>query len=83
MTKLTFFDVDEKEQAVLAKEFAGEKTFELSFHEESLDIHTATIVKDVEGIGIFIQSQIAREVIDLLPKLKIAENLKAYFSGHL
>jgi hypothetical protein len=55
MTKLAFFNVDEKEQVVLSKAFEREKTFELSFRQKPIDIHTATIAKDADGIGIFIK----------------------------
>ncbi len=79
MTKLTFFNVDEKEQAVLLNAFDGEKTFELSFRQESLNMHTATIAKDAEGIGIFIQSQITQEVLDLLPQLRIVATMSTGF----
>ena len=71
MTKVAFFNVDEKEQAVLSKEFVGEKTFELRFNQKSLDKHTACIAKEAIGIGIFIQSKITQEVLDHLPMVKV------------
>jgi hypothetical protein len=37
MTKVAFFNMDKKEQAVLSKEFAGENSFELRFNQKSLD----------------------------------------------
>jgi hypothetical protein len=49
MTKVAFFNVDEKEQAILSKEFAGEKTFELRFNQKSLGKHTATIAQEEGG----------------------------------
>lgn len=79
MTKLAFFSVDEKEQAVLLKVFEGEKRFELSFRQKPIDIHTATIAKDEDGIGIFIQSQITQEVLDLLPQLRIIATMSTGF----
>jgi hypothetical protein len=36
MTKVAFFNVDEKEQAILSKEFTGAAGFELRFHQKSL-----------------------------------------------
>lgn len=71
MAKLAFFDVDEQEQTILLRAFGGDKTFEISFHQKSLDIHTAPIVKVVDGIGIFIQSHITQEVLDLLSQLRV------------
>jgi hypothetical protein len=50
MTKLSFFDVDEKQQVTLSKEFTGEKTFELSFNQRSINKHTTCIAKEAEGI---------------------------------
>jgi len=79
MVKLAFFDVDETEQAVLSRAFAGEKTFELSFHQKSLDTHSALIAKDVDGIGIFIQSRITKEVLDLLPEVKVIDTMSTGF----
>lgn len=79
MTKLAFFNVDEKEQAVLLKTLEGEKAFELSFRQKPLDVHTATIAKDVDGIGIFIQSRITGEVLDLLPHLRIIATMSTGF----
>jgi D-lactate dehydrogenase len=79
MTKLVFFDVDEKEQAVLSKEFAGEKTFELRFNQKSLDKHTACIAKEAGGIGIFIQSKITHEVLDHLPMVKVIATMSTGF----
>ncbi len=74
MTKVAFFNVDEKEQAVLSKEFAGEKTFELRFNPKSLDKHTACIAKEAGGIGIFIQSKITQEVLDHLPMVRFIKH---------
>ena len=79
MTKLAFFDVDEKEQAILSKEFAGEKTFELRFNQKSLDKHTACIAKEAGGIGIFIQSKITQEVLSHLPMVKIIATMSTGF----
>ncbi len=77
--KVAFFDVDEKEQAVLSKEFAGEKTFELRFNHKSLDKHTACIAKEAVGIGIFIQSKISQEVLAHLPMVKIIATMSTGF----
>jgi D-lactate dehydrogenase len=79
MTKVAFFNVDEKEQAVLSKEFAGEKAFELRFTQKSLDKHTACIAKEAEGIGIFIQSKITQEVLDHLPMIKVIATMSTGF----
>lgn len=79
MTKLAFFNVDEKEQAVLSKAFDGKKAFELSFRQNPLDIHTLTIANEADGIGIFIQSQITREILDLLPQLRIIATMSTGF----
>jgi D-lactate dehydrogenase len=79
MVKLAFFDVDETEQAVLSRAFAGEKTFELSFNQKSLDTHSALTAKDADGIGIFIQSRITKEVLDLLPIVKVIDTMSTGF----
>ncbi|MBW1933519.1 MAG: hydroxyacid dehydrogenase, partial [Deltaproteobacteria bacterium] len=79
MTKLAFFNVDENEQFILSKVFEREKTFELSFRQKPIDIHTATIAKDADGIGIFIQSHITQKVLDLLPQLRIIATMSTGF----
>jgi D-lactate dehydrogenase len=79
MIKLAFFNVDEKEQAILSRTLEKEKTFELSFRQEPIDIHTADIAKDAAGIGIFIQSQITQDVLDLLPQLEIIATMSTGF----
>lgn len=79
MTKVAFFNVDEKEQTILSKEFAGEKTFELRFSQKSLDKHTACIAKEAGGIGIFIQSKITQEVLDHLPMVKAIATMSTGF----
>jgi D-lactate dehydrogenase len=79
MTKVAFFNVDEKEQAVLSNEFAGEKTFELRFNQKSLDKHTACIAKEAGGIGLFIQSKITQEVLDHLTMVKVIATMSTGF----
>ena len=79
MTKLIFFDVDEKEQALLLKEFAREKAFELRLSQKHLDEHTACIAKEARGIGIFIQSKITQEVLDHLPMVKVIATMSTGF----
>ncbi|GBE36118.1 D-lactate dehydrogenase [bacterium BMS3Bbin07] len=79
MTKLAFFDVDEKEQTTLSRAFGKEKVYELSFYRKSLDTHTADSAKDAEGIGIFIQSRITQELLDLLPRLKTIATMSTGF----
>jgi D-lactate dehydrogenase len=79
MVKLAFFDVDETEQAVLSRAFAEEKTFKLSFYQKSLDTHNAPIAKYVDGIEIFIQSRITKDVLDLLPEVKVIDTMSSGF----
>jgi D-lactate dehydrogenase len=77
--KVVFFDVDEAEQAVLLKAFAGEKNIELKFNQKSLDTHTALMAKDGDGVGIFIQSRITKEVLALLPRIKVITTMSTGF----
>jgi D-lactate dehydrogenase len=79
MTKLAFFDVDETEQAVLLKAFTEEKKFELRFNQKSLDTQAAFTAKEADGIGIFIRSRITREVLDLLPMVKVINTMSTGF----
>jgi D-lactate dehydrogenase len=79
MTRLAFFNVDKTEQDALSKAFEGDRTFRLSFNQESLNIPTAPIAQDAEGIGIFIQSHVRREVLDLLPGVRIIAAMSTGF----
>jgi D-lactate dehydrogenase len=79
MTKLAFFDVDEKEQTTLSRAFGKEETYELSFYRKSLDTQTADSAGDAEGIGIFIQSRITQDVLGRLPRLKTVATMSTGF----
>ncbi|HDL21324.1 MAG TPA: hydroxyacid dehydrogenase [Nitrospirae bacterium] len=79
MTKVAFFDVDEKEQTTLSRVFGKEEAYELSFYRKSLDTQTADGAKDAEGIGIFIQSRITQDVLGLLPRLKTIATMSTGF----
>ncbi len=79
MTKLAFFDVDDKEQNTLSRAFGKEEAYALSFYRKSLDIQTADGAKNAEGIGIFIQSRITQEVLGLLPRLKTIATMSTGF----
>ena len=79
MTKIAFFDVDEKEQNTLSRAFDNEESCELSFYRKSLDIHTADSAGDAEGIGIFIQSRITQDILGLLPRLKTIATMSTGF----
>ncbi len=79
MTKITFFNVNEKEQALLSRELAKENKFELTFHEKSLNSHTAHLARQAEGIGVFIESQVTEEVLDQLPNVKVIVTMSTGF----
>ena len=66
--KITFFEVREKEQDFLAPPL---QVHGLSFFKEKLDLETLNKAKDADIISVFINSEVTKEIIDALPKLKL------------
>lgn len=77
--KLSFFDTSEDQKKILQNQFATQKQFELNFCNKSLDKHTASKIKNTQGIGIFIQSEINKEILDLLSNLKVIATMSTGF----
>ncbi len=68
---LSIFDVDDKQKAMIIDQFKDKNLYKLSFKNKSLDINNAKYEKDTEGIAVFIQSTINKEVLKHLRKLKV------------
>ena len=66
--KITFFEARENEKVLLTSLLAGH---ELSFYKEKLDLALSSTAKDAEIISVFVNSEITREIIEALPKLKL------------
>jgi len=67
--KLAFFEVEDWQEKYL-KEKLKNKNYSVKFFEEDISLKRVKKIKDIDGLGIFIYSQITKEILDELPKLK-------------
>ncbi len=79
MVKLVFFGLDEHEQDVIWKAFAGPGGYEIALHTEPLTIENVSLARDAEGIGVFVMSRVTREVLDRLPELRVIAAMSTGF----
>ncbi|BBL68001.1 NAD(P)-dependent oxidoreductase [Methanoculleus chikugoensis] len=79
MTKLVFFGLDEHEQDVIGRAFAGPSGYDLALHTEPLTIENVSVARDADGIGVFVMSRVTREVLDRLPNLKMVAAMSTGF----
>jgi D-lactate dehydrogenase len=68
--KMAFFELEDWQIDYLKKIFKGIK-YKLSFFKEPLNSISASKIKDVQIIGIFIYSIVDKKLLDSLPKLKM------------
>ena len=66
--RLACFELQDWEKEYLRTKF--ENTLALSFHSETLSAENVSVARDMDGIVVFIYSNINKEVLDLLPNLK-------------
>ncbi len=81
MVKLVFFDLDEQEQSVIRDAFAGESGYDVAVHGEPLTTRSAPLARDADGIGVFVQSRITREILDTLPNLRMIAAMSTGFDN--
>jgi len=79
MVKLVFFGLDEHEQDVIWKAFAGPSGYDLALYPEPLTIENVSVARDADGIGVFVLSHVTREVLDRLPNLKVIAAMSTGF----
>ncbi|WP_332449906.1 NAD(P)-dependent oxidoreductase [Methanoculleus sp.] len=79
MTKLVFFGLDEHEQDVIRRAFAGEAGYDIDLHAEPLTIENVSLAHGAGGIGVFVMSRVTREVLDRLPDLKVIAAMSTGF----
>lgn len=65
---IAFFEIQKWEQATLAKRFAGHQ---LSFFDRIIEEGDLASLAECEVLSVFIYSQVTRETIERLPKLKL------------
>ncbi|MEK6934989.1 MAG: NAD(P)-dependent oxidoreductase [Nanoarchaeota archaeon] len=66
--KIAFFELDKDEKDLVKKKLKNHK---LLFFDNELTKRTAKKIKDVDAITIFIYSEITKEILNLLPNLKL------------
>lgn len=66
--KIAFFEIQEKEQEILAPFLQGN---ELVFYKEKLNLETMDKAKDADIVSVFVNSEVTKEIINALPKLKL------------
>lgn len=66
--KITFFEIEDWEKEYLKNQL---KSFEVSFFSEKLSLDNANLAKDADVISIFINSEINKDILSKLPKVKM------------
>ena len=79
MIRLAFLGLDEHEQDVIRRAFAGEGGYDIDLHAEPLTIENVSLAHGAEGIGVFVMSRVTREVLDRLPNLKMIAAMSTGF----
>jgi D-lactate dehydrogenase len=74
--KIIFFEATESEKLALANLLPG---MELDFHSDKLTAETAKLAKDSEIVSVFINSQVNKEILDLLPNAKLIQTRSTGF----
>lgn len=74
--KITFFEATESEKEELSKLLGSH---EVSFYSEKLTPETAALAKDSEVVSVFINSEVNKEVLDLLPTAKLIQTRSTGF----
>lgn len=65
--KLVFFELESWQKKYLKEKLKGQN---IKFIDDELNVKNVSKVKDAEGIGVFIYSEVTKEVLDKLPNLK-------------
>ena len=81
MVKLVFFDLDAHEQDIVRDAFARESDYGIDLHDGPLTNENASLAHDADAIGIFVTSHVTREILDLLPNLKVIAAMSTGFDN--
>lgn len=73
--KTAFFDVDQDQGKLIEEQFREKPDFKLTFSQAQLDTKSAGNCSDAEAIALFIRSKVTKEILDLLPDLKVISTL--------
>lgn len=66
--KIVFFEITDEDKNFLLPHF---KDFEVMYHKEKLTKANAELAKDADIVSVFVNSEVRKDVIDLLPRLKM------------
>jgi D-lactate dehydrogenase len=75
--KISCFELQDWEKDFLKQKF--ENTVELSFHSEILNSDNVSDIKDVDGIVVFVNSNVNKDVLDKLTNLKFIATMSTGF----
>lgn len=69
--KIAFFEIKPWEIEYLKKKFAQSDSFELIFYEADFSEDVLSEISDIEVLSVFIYSQVTKQKLDKLPKLRL------------
>ena len=75
--KLTFFELEAWQKKYLKEKL---KKHQVKFINDELTVKNASKFKDAEGVGVFIYSEVTKEVLDKLPNLKFIVTMSTGFN---
>ena len=75
--KLACFELQDWEKEYLQEKFGN--TIDISFNSETLTVENVSVAKDVDGVVVFIYSNITKEVLDQMPSLKFIATMSTGF----
>jgi len=76
MAKIVFYEIEEWEKDYIKERMPGH---DLYFYYEKLDDKNVKAASDADAIGIFIYSEIRKEILDKMPKLKCIATMSTGF----
>lgn len=77
--KISFFEVRDTERALIEPVLVGH---ELAFYKEHLDEKSIELAKDSDVVSVFVDSEVRKNIIDLLPNVKMI-NTRSTGTDHI
>ena len=72
MARIVFYEIEDWEKDYVRERLQG---YDLAFYNERLDEKNIRTARDADALGIFIYSEITKEVIDSIPNLKLVATM--------
>jgi D-lactate dehydrogenase len=76
MAKVVFYEIEEWEKDYIKERLPGH---ELDFYNEKLSKENVNAAKNADALGIFIYSEVSREMLDRMPNLKFIATMSTGF----